>query len=335
MRMDSAVQTSRSPPNGECKMKIPVNVHVEADVPRRFAVAVTVLNYNAADMTCRCVASILKETDPVLDFRVVVVDNGSRPEENLAAYDWGDPRVEFHPSRVNLGFAGGHQFALQFVRARYYFLFNNDGYLCNDAIRILHDFMEGHPEVALATGQCYDTNGRASASFNYEPSLARAVLGPGFLRRMHPARYPLRRAAYSCPIEVPMVTGSALFVRAEPFEALGGLDTRFFLYCEEEDLARSLKRKGGHIFLVPEARFCHLGGRASPRSQRLQREFYISFFYYLRKHHHRPYVFAFRALLLVKLLARALRGRVPWTLIWFVVRGAPERKSLRYDQRLS
>ncbi|EQD76160.1 glycosyl transferase family 2 [mine drainage metagenome] len=316
-------------------MKIPVHAPVPAPATHRFAVAVTILNYNSAGMTRHCVASILKETDPRLDLRVVVVDNASAPEENLANHAWGDPRVEFHPSRINLGFAGGHQFALQFVRARYYFLFNNDGYLCNDAIRILYDFMEGHPGAVLATGQCLDANGQVRASFNYEPSLARAVLGSGLLRRMHPENYPHRLIAYSHPIEVPMVTGSALFVRAEPFEALGGLDTHFFLYCEEEDLARSLRQRGGHVFFVPEARFRHIGEGASSGHPGLRQEFYISFLYYLRKHHSRPYVLAFRLFLLVKLLVQAFRGREPWTLFWFVACGAPERRSLRFSQRLS
>lgn len=303
---------------------------------RRVAVAVTILNYNSLEFTRRCVASILEKTDPRLDLRIVVVDNGSRPGEDLSRKEWEDPRVECHTSRINLGFAGGHQFALQFVRARYYFLFNNDGYLYNDAIRILHDFMEQHPEAALATGLCCEATGKVRASFNYEPSLLRSLLGTGLLRRIHPASYPSRLAAYSHPIEVPMVTGSALFVRAEPFEALGGLDTRFFLYCEEEDLARSMRQSGGRIFFVPEARFCHIGGgSACPQDLRLRKEFYISFLYYLRKHHRFAYVSIYRIFLLVKLLVRALRGRESWSLFWFWVRGAPERESLRHDQRLS
>ncbi len=306
---------------------------VTPDRSRRVAVAVSVLNYNSADATRHCVASILNATDPNLDFRVVVVDNGSAPAENLATHAWGDPRVAFHPSRINLGFAGGHQFAIQFIRARYYFFFNNDGYLCNDAIRALHDFMEAHPECALATGQCFDANGQARASFNYEPSLARAVFGPRLLRWIHPEGYPLRHVVYSRPIEVPMVTGSALFVRAEPFEELGGLDTRYFLYCEEEDLARSLKLRGGRIYFVPDAHFCHVGGGSSLQSPALRREFYLSFHYYLRKHHNRFYVIAFRFVLLGKLLVRVLRGRDPWNLFWFVARGAPERESLRFRQR--
>jgi GT2 family glycosyltransferase len=314
---------------------MPVNTPVRSGPARRCAVAVTVLNYNSAELTRRCVASIIQNTDPALDLRVVVVDNGSRPEEGLTARDFDDPRVEFHPSRINLGFAGGHQFALQFVRAHYYFLFNNDGYLCNDALRILHHFMEAHPEVALATGACVDAAGQAHPSFNYEPSLARFALSTGLLRWLSPAHYPPRRAVYTHPVEVPMVTGSALFVRAEPFEALGGLDTRFFLYCEEEDLARSLKRNGGRVFLVPEARFCHLGSRCASKTPELHQEFYISFLYYLRKHHRWPYVLAFRALLAMKLMTRMLRGRISGSLFWFVLRGAPEKASLRYRQRLS
>ncbi len=301
----------------------------------RHAVAVSILNYNSAAHTRTAVASILEKTDPLLDFRIVVAENGSRSSEQVHPGEWPDARVQVVASRINLGFAGGHQFALQFVRARYYFLFNNDGYVLNDVLRGLFDFMEAHPDVGLTTGRCQGPDGDLRPSFDYLPSLLRAVVGSGLLRRVRRARYPDRRADYSGPLDVPMVTGSALFVRGELLESLGGLDTQFFLYCEEEDLARRIRDAGWRICYVPDAHFCHVGGGSMPMQLALRKEFYLSFLYYLRKHHGRFYVLGFRFFLLVKLLVRALRGRDSWTLWWFVVRGAPVSESLRYRQRMN
>ncbi len=300
----------------------------------RHAVAVSILNYNSSEHTRTAVSSILGNTDPLLDFRIVVVENGSQSTERVYPGEWSDARVQVVTSRINLGFAAGHQFALQFVRARYYFLFNNDGYFVNNVLRCLFDFMEAHPDVGLATGRCQGPDGQPRPSFDYLPSLLRSVVGTGILRQIRPAFYPDRRACYSEPLDVPMVTGSALFARGELLESLGGLDTQFFLYCEEEDLARRVRNVKQRICYVPDAHFCHVGGGSMPMQLALRKEFYVSFLYYLRKHHGTFYVLGFRAFLLVRLLARVLRRRDAWSLWWFVVRGAPAYESLRYHQRM-
>jgi GT2 family glycosyltransferase len=301
----------------------------------RPAVAVSILNYNSAAYTRTAVASILEKTDPALDFRIVVVENGSRLSEQVHPKEWADARVQVVTSRINLGFAGGHQFALQFARARYYFLFNNDGYFVNDVLQGLFHFMETHPDVGLATGRCLGPDGQPRPSFDYLPSLLRAMVGSGILRWIHPGRYPDRRASYTQPLDVPMVTGSALFVRGGLLESLGGLDTRFFLYCEEEDLARRVRSAGQRICYVPDVCFCHVGCGSMPMQLALRKEFYLSFLYYLRKHHGPLVTLGFRGFLLAKLFARALRRKDPWALWGFLVRGAPERESLRFRQRMT
>jgi hypothetical protein len=301
----------------------------------RHAVGVSILNYNSAALTRTAVASILEKTDPALDFRILVVENGSSSAGRISPEEWSDARVQVVTSRINLGFAGGHQFALQFIRARYYFFFNNDAYFVNDVLRALFDFMDACPDVGLATGRCLGADGGERPSFDYLPGLLRSLVGSGILRRIHPARYPDRHARYERPIDVPMVTGSALFVRGDLLESLGGLDTGFFLYCEEEDLARRVRTAGQRICFVPGACFCHLGGGSMPVQLALRKEFYLSFLYYLRKHHGALYTLGFWGFLLAKLFSRALRQKDSWALWWFVIRGAPMRESLRFRQQMN
>jgi GT2 family glycosyltransferase len=58
---------------------------------------------------------------------------------------------------------------------------------------------------------------------------------------------------------VPWVMGAALAIRREAFEAVGGFDEAFFMYCEETDLSYRLKTAGWQVHFVPIATVTHVG----------------------------------------------------------------------------
>ncbi len=294
--------------------------------------AVVVLNYNSAAHTLRCVAAIraMSHTPPA----IVVVDNASAPADRALLAPLAAQGISLVQSERNLGFAGGMMLGFDRTDADYCLLLNNDCSFQNDVLGLLTEFMQTHPEAALCGTAMLDEQGMTRSSFNYFPSLGHALFGYGLSRLLSPARYPDRRVARSEPVRVPVVSGAALFVRSTTFKELGGLDTGYFLYCEEEDYALRVQRAGLATYLVPAARIQHVGGASSGGEAlrpRLQQEFYISFNRYLRKHYGAAYAYAFRWVTALKLLRRALTGRVPFALLGFVLRGAPESASLRRD----
>lgn len=70
--------------------------------------------------------------------------------------------------------------------------------------------------------------------------------------------------AADTPQEVEAVTGAAMLVRRELFDQLGGLDERFFMYCEDGDFCYRAHQQGWKTMLVPEAVVIHVGGASSP-----------------------------------------------------------------------
>ena len=94
---------------------------------------------------------------------------------------------------------------------------------------------------------------------------------------------------------------------ANAFLAAGGFDERFFLYWEDADLCRRLRKRGFHIRYVPGATAVHKVGQSSQTARRSSiRAFHASAYLYYATH------VAPGALNPRRLLARALLGARCW-----------------------
>ena len=83
-------------------------------------------------------------------------------------------------------------------------------------------------------------------------------------------------------------SGSEL-IRRSALEEIGGLDERFFLYCEDIDLCRRLRAAGHGIRYEPAATVQHRGGHSAPRGSMLP-IYAASRVLYARKHYRRTAV---------------------------------------------
>ena len=300
-------------------------------------VTILTLNYNSSAYTIQCLQSVRQHTAGTIDYQVVVVDNNSEDEqwEQLKALQ-GFDRVTVIASKINLGFAGGLMYGLQFAAPSEYVVFlNNDAVFENDCLGELLEFMDAHPNVGLCTPQMYDDNGKIIPSFDYFQSLQKLLLGPGILRWFNPSKYITRNKIYTEPITVGAVSGSFMFVRTSAFSAIGGLDTRYFLYCEEEDLSRRMHLAGWEVFLVPMARFTHFASRSITNGLAILREVYISLHYYQQKFYSFPVRFLVRLLTTLKVAKRFYRSWDWMRLAWFYMKGACPAESLRYKQTIN
>ncbi len=298
-------------------------------------ILVVLVNYNSAAHTLACLDSLRRHTRSGTAYHVVVVDNASTATDQTALRAAaGFPEVTLCFSDLNLGFAGGNMLGYRTVSARWQpthvFLLNNDTLLQTDCLTELSALLTADPAIGLAAPQMFGAEGEWLESYGFFPTLADKLLGRGLCRLLGLGRHPPRRARMAeHPYPADMVTGAAMFVDAALFERIGGLDERYFLYCEEEDLAWRVWQAGRRVIVVPGSRFTHLGGRSSEPSFGLLREFYISLAYFLRKNFNPVHAWAVRWLFVVKLIFRARRGRHYLRLARFLAQDAPMSFSIR------
>lgn len=307
---------------------------------RKFDVAVILINYNTSQFTLDCVKSLQALTSTSLKYQIIVIDNNSRPEEftKLESLNTKEGITLFR-SKINTGFSGANMMGVQFAQADYYYFLNNDCILLNDCITLLYKFMEANDAAGNCSGEMFNAKGDYEYNFRYFPTLKLKLLGSGLLRAFNPEGYPSKHKRLEKPTRVDLVNGSSMFVRASAFEAIGGFDTNYFLYCEEEDIALRLKRAGYDTFLIPEAKYQHFENKSSQSENAIRlpflKEFYISFLYYYSKNYNWAYCLAIQFLYFFKTLRKFYKNKDYAVLAWFILKGAPVRESLRFKQKIS
>ena len=292
------------------------------------------INYNSSHHTIALVQSIITYTLANLSYEIIIVDNASELEDyaHLRGNINFIPEVSIVRSRINSGFAGGNMLGVNYARGTYYFFINNDCLLLNNAASIMKSYLDNHNNIALATAKITDEKGYTSSSYKQFPSLIKQWFGNSVHRRISSASFPSNKIRLETPTAVEIVSGSCMFFRAEHFCIVGGFDTVFFLYCEEEDICKRVWNLNKEVYFIPDAEVFHAGGGSSARNILLEKEFYISYNLLINKHFTLIPRFFMKAALLFKQFRRIFTKKNGLALFIFILRSAPIHESLRYKQ---
>ncbi len=224
-------------------------------------VSVMVVAYNSADLIADCLAAIACGASRH-SYEVLLVDNGDGSNEALVARDF--PWVRIVPSKGNVGFAGGNNWLALHAASQRLLLLNPDMVVHPGAIDALLDGAARYPQAAAWGGVTVSANGRPDAGNAIAmPSLSEMTSVA--MGRSKIGNAPLQGIDRDTRVDV-LIGGFVMFSRAV-WDAMGGLDERYFLYCEEVDLFYRLKREGYDFWRISKAYGTHTaahGGHLSP-----------------------------------------------------------------------
>lgn len=103
------------------------------------------------------------------------------------------------------------------------------------------------------------------------------------------------------------LSGACMLLRREAFDAVGGFDPSYFMYCEDMDLCRRLAEKGWASIYVPTSVVVHAGGHATRREPRaMLRAHHQSLYRYLARQYAGPRYAVLRTVLGIGLALRYL-----------------------------
>jgi GT2 family glycosyltransferase len=162
------------------------------------------------------------------------------------------------------GFGANHNTAAKLSKGDFFCVLNPDIRLEADPFPALLALFSD-PALAVAAPLILGPEGEVEDSARRYPTfatLARKALG---------AAPRIDYPSPSGPIAVDWVAGMFMLFRRSAFEQVGGFDERYFLYYEDADLCRRLRRRGFDVRLEPRARATHFARRQSRREARYLR----------------------------------------------------------------
>jgi N-acetylglucosaminyl-diphospho-decaprenol L-rhamnosyltransferase len=227
-------------------------------------VDVVVVTYNSREQIRGCVEQVL----PRPETEIIVVDNASA-DGTLEVLD-GLP-VQTIAASENRGFAYGCNVGFRAGNAPFVLLLNPDARIDPGALDRLVQTLETDSRVGAAAPKILHSDGSLDFSLRRFPRLRSTYARAFFLHRISPradwADEVVRdEDAYARPSDAEWVSGACMLLRRTVLEELGGLDERFFMYCEDLDLCRRIWDHGNRVAYEPGAVVVHEGGASAPRT---------------------------------------------------------------------
>jgi hypothetical protein len=236
--------------------------------------SIIVVSFNTRDLLRECLTSLREECARLpegVSAEILVVDNGSRDgsaEMVAAEFSGSGVAARLIRSDVNLGFGVANNRAIEAAQGRYLVLLNSDAFFHSGALARAIAHMEADASAGVGGAQLVGRDGAWQPAARMFPG----ILRDAFVLTGLASRFPCSRffsaaertwADPAAPADVDWVTGAFMILRREALAKTGLFDPAFFLYCEEVDLCRRIKRAGFHVRYWPDIVVTHVHGESS------------------------------------------------------------------------
>ena len=222
---------------------------------RTFDLTVIITSFHSRDKIFSCIESIEKS------IKIIVIENSNDEklkEEIQSKYQ----NVECILSKENLGYGAGNNLGLSKVETNYALIVNPDVTLNNDAVNNFFLSIDNLGDFGIIAPISQNEKYN-NFNINEDKEIK----------------------------EVDNVKGFAMFLNMKNLKQINFFDDNFFLYFEEIDLCRRLKKNNSKIFIDPTIKVSHLGGTShNPEIEKpmeLSRNWHWmwSTFYFHKKHY--------------------------------------------------
>ena len=228
--------------------------------------SIVIVNYKSWKVLTECLDSFDQYT-PKLNYEIIVVDNDSQ-DGRLEPFSQKYPQISFIKNTGNNGFAQGCNLGSDNAQGQYLLFLNPDTVLTNStAIDELFNFAQHNPDVGITSCRRINPKGR--------PEREMAFANPWLIISWIRAIYKLTNKA-KIQKKFPenemiwhpdWIAGSVVLIEKKLFNKIGKWDQdSFWMYYEDVDLCRKVKRQDKEIALLRNVELKHAHGGSSRRN---------------------------------------------------------------------
>lgn len=272
---------------------------------------IIIVNWNTCDQLFKCLNSIKRTSE----FNIMVIDNAST-DNSLKMLSRTFPYVQVINNSENVGYAKANNQGINVSNSKFICLLNSDTIVSPDCFNSMLSFMSNHPNAVACAPALRLPDGKLQTGaggfeitlqsvFNYFLFLSSCF--PGYFKGIffHQVFFVKK----GLPIKVDWLSGACLMVRNSVIERAGMLDESFFMYGEDVEWCRRL-RKFGEICYLPNIEITHYHGASSKITDAISTKWLESLFTDLNNRYNKIQVIVLRLVISFGFLLRLIIYKV-------------------------
>lgn len=228
--------------------------------------SIIIIPFRSAGHLERCVASIYKKLGDSFYWEIILVNNDK--DQNIAEFALDFSKIKLLDHKKNVGFGAGMNLGAKLAEGEFLLILNPDTEMITENISSVLDEFLKDDKIGIIGGGILDRKNK-----NQEWSAGKELSLYDLVRNNLGVSRSSSIWNSSQKIKCDWVAGTAMFIKKDLFEKLGGFDERFFMYFEDMDLCRRVRALGKKIIFFPEFKIYH-GSGESYEDKRLQKKHY-------------------------------------------------------------
>lgn len=257
--------------------------------------SVIVLSYNTKDITNNCLGKLKQSVEycqKKLDnkIEVTVIDNNSE-DGSAQMISQDHPWVKLIALKENTGFSKGNNLGMKKAKHPFILLLNSDVYLEQESLYKALAYFRVNLNCDVLGCRLVFASGKFQPSAGNLPNFFNTlfwifgVSSLPFIKKFTNAFHPTYNSFFAKAHQVGWVTGAFFMLKRKVLEVTGGLDENIFMYLEEVEWCKRIRKKGFKIWYAPQFQVVHLHGASSRLyPQRLYINELKGIKYYFKKH---------------------------------------------------
>lgn len=236
-------------------------------------ISIIIPNYQSEHYLARCLASLQKHL-MLVSHEIIIINNDPEPITIIAPTE----NIHILNAEKNNGFAGACNAAASTALGSVLFFLNPDTEIISGNLAELLTSLQD-PTVGIVSPQLLTTSQDVQPwSAGYEITLQELLRNKFGLVRSK------KLWEKNIQTQPDWTSGAALAIKRELFDKLGGFDENFFMYFEDVDLCKRVKKEGLQIISLPTIQILHIGGQSASSTREQKKCYYDSQDYYFKKH---------------------------------------------------
>lgn len=249
---------------GGVNLNHPSGVKLEVEYPLKLSIGI--VNYNTADLTKKLLESIFNPgvqayLTPGVEIEVIVLDNGNVDscKEKIKEFL---PKIKYLKNEENEGFSRGYNKTIKYSLGEYYLMLNSDIEVLKDG---LSQLVKAEDEVrgkAVLGGKLIFPDGSKQDSVFHLPTITGAFK-EYFLKKW--GSYFMYVPEGEKLTKVEGLVMACFMIPKKVLQKVGLLDEQTFIFFEDIEYCRRLKKMGIPVYFVPFAKFIHHHGASTKK----------------------------------------------------------------------